>query len=797
MHGSLAVAQTNADQARREAAAGHARIDQEWELKFRLLEAEILFKRNLLEETLALLADDAAFPRSGDPAIKRLLLRGLSHFYLKRSEEASHELVEARRLAEAVQSPSMGEVLRAEGTVQRRSGNLDTAFETLRRSLTIARDHHDALLEANDLVDLGLVSLQSGHYDQAVFWSEEAARFARSIQARRQLQWALGNEGWAYTSLGDHERALEDFRGAASLAKELEMSASQVLWLQDAGLAEYELGALREARKFDEEALHLAVTLPAADEIDQIANIEANLALLLIQQDQYDAAKGHGDNAVLTARESKDHKVVAYAAFVDALIAAHLAGGEDADRRLLQAWRLTPDSETRMEIENALAKLYAGRRQARQAEVWYRRSVETFEHNRSAVRNEALRLSVFAYGDSVYRDYADFLIGAGRTNEALQVLDRARARTLDEGLGAGLVESAAHHKETVDPSAVARKLGAPILFYALGAQKSYLWVITARETSLFALPARQQIESWVDDYQRAIQKSVDPLRTANPAAMALYDALVKPAAGFIVGGSKIYIVPDGILHALNFETLLEPTAEGIKYWIDEVTLTTTSSIRMLARANADLPDAATRDLLLIGDPAAAGNEFASLPNAAAEIERIQRHFPAQGQTVLTRARAVPAGYTMSGPEQFRYIHFVAHATASRSSPLDSAVVLSPTPANPDDFKLYARDIVNHPLHSRLVTISACYGSGLRTYAGEGLVGLAWAFLRAGSHNVIGALWQADDAATPLLMDKLYAEIAAGRSPDTALRSAKLAFIHAPNVYRKPFYWGAFQLYTGG
>jgi hypothetical protein len=51
--------------------------------------------------------------------------------------------------------------------------------------------------------------------------------------------------------------------------------------------------------------------------------------------------------------------------------------------------------------------------------------------------------------------------------------------------------------------------------------------------------------------------------------------------------------------------------------------------------------------------------------------------------------------------------------------------------------------------------SACYGSGLRTYAAEGLVGLAWALLRAGSHNVIGALWQADDSSTPLLMDRLY------------------------------------------
>jgi CHAT domain-containing protein len=95
-----------------------------------------------------------------------------------------------------------------------------------------------------------------------------------------------------------------------------------------------------------------------------------------------------------------------------------------------------------------------------------------------------------------------------------------------------------------------------------------------------------------------------------------------------------------------------------------------------------------------------------------------------------------------------------------------------------------------------VTISACYGSGLRNYAGEGLVGLAWAFLRAGSHDVIGALWLADDASTALLMDRLYAELTSGGAPDAALRAAKLALIHSTNVYRKPFYWGVFQLYAG-
>jgi CHAT domain-containing protein len=131
-----------------------------------------------------------------------------------------------------------------------------------------------------------------------------------------------------------------------------------------------------------------------------------------------------------------------------------------------------------------------------------------------------------------------------------------------------------------------------------------------------------------------------------------------------------------------------------------------------------------------------------------------------------------------------------------TSPLDSAVVLSSDQDDPTVYKLYARDILKQNLHADLVTVSGCYGSGLRNYSGEGLVGLAWAFLRAGSHHVIGAMWEVSDVSTPLLMDHLYDELAKGSRPDVALRSAKLSLIHSDGVFRKPLYWAPFQLYSG-
>jgi len=98
------------------------------------------------------------------------------------------------------------------------------------------------------------------------------------------------------------------------------------------------------------------------------------------------------------------------------------------------------------------------------------------------------------------------------------------------------------------------------------------------------------------------------------------------------------------------------------------------------------------------------------------------------------------------------------------------------------------------LQADLVTISACYSSGERAYAGEGLVGLSWAFLRAGAHNVIAALWEATDVSTEQLMDKFNDELdkGAGPAPPFAPPSYPCCITLGSTMR---FYWAPFQLYT--
>jgi CHAT domain-containing protein len=198
-------------------------------------------------------------------------------------------------------------------------------------------------------------------------------------------------------------------------------------------------------------------------------------------------------------------------------------------------------------------------------------------------------------------------------------------------------------------------------------------------------------------------------------------------------------------------------------------------------------------MLLIGDPVSAMPQYPRLEFATQEMDSIASAMPRLEYTVFKGADARPDSYDHASPGRFRFIHFSAHAAANQVSPLDSAVILS---GPPDRSRLLARDVMNMPLTAELVTVSACRSAGGKTYAGEGLVGFAWSFLKAGAGNVIAGLWDVNDRSTSYLMTQLYREIAGGSPIADALRTSKLALIRKGGAWAKPFYWAPFQLYIG-
>ncbi len=723
-----------------------------------------------------------------DVAVRRNIIHGQASYSLGRFAEARADLSTAENLAKSSEPDLLGDVSLAQGSLSVIQNDLPSAESAFRHALLIAREKRQPFLETKALGSLGRLAMIQERYDEAIDWYEKALDLALSIGAEALVAKTLGNEGWNYYKMGDLEKAADLFARARTESAKLGLNEDELVWLTNIGTMEYDIHSYVPAEQHYQQALDLARKL---DNKAAKANCLNNLAHVAVMEQNYDRAEQYNHEALALERSSNDRSLQLFSLITESYIATGNKDFPQAESGLREVLReKTSDSYLRWQAESALANVYAVEDHPARAEEYFRKALATIETVRSSIKREDFRLSFLAGAISLYDDYIDFLVAHHKEEAALQVAEVSSARTLAEGLGINSASISFSAKD-FNPRQVAKRSDTVLLDYWLGADHSYLWLVTPARVTLYTLPPAKEIDPLVQSYRQALLGSRDVLETQNAAGRKLYDLLVAPAAKLIPKGSRVTILPDGSLYSLNFETLLAP-APQLHYWIEDVVVSYANSLALLA-AGAERHASPAKKLLLVGDPVSPDAEFPKLPQAAAEISRIENYFPAPDRAVFAGTNATPDAYFNSQPEAFSHIHFVAHGTASRTSPLDSAVILS---KRGDNYKLYARDIIQHPLHADLVIVSACHGEGVRTYSGEGLVGLSWAFLRAGAHGVIAALWEVNDNSTPQLMDHLYSEISKGVPPYVALRDAKLALLHSGTVYRRPFYWAPFQFYRG-
>jgi CHAT domain-containing protein len=144
---------------------------------------------------------------------------------------------------------------------------------------------------------------------------------------------------------------------------------------------------------------------------------------------------------------------------------------------------------------------------------------------------------------------------------------------------------------------------------------------------------------------------------------------------------------------------------------------------------------------------------------------------------------------------YRIVHFATHGLMNSRDPRLSGLVFSlvDRQGRPQDGFLRAGDAANLKLAADLVVLSACQTALGKELRGEGLLGLARAFMYAGAPRVIASLWQVADSATTDLMTSFYQSLLRERVPASeALRTAKLRLLRNP-LRAAPYYWAGFTL----
>jgi CHAT domain-containing protein len=794
--GYLAVSQQEAASAARQ----YQLSDPAWARQFQLLQADSMLYRGMYEDALRVLGDyrDSAVPDDGE--VEKLAIEAVALTRQQQVSAADQRLRHAETICKNVDYLACGDLLAARAILTAKVGQLVPARESFLQALSFARSHHDPWLEAGTTLNLGYIALQVDHYDEALDWSRSAYQAASARGYENFAQGAEGNLGWAYYELGDEERALEQFLAAEKTAARLGNVRSELKWLSTAGYVYHDSGDRLRAAQSYRQALDLARQINSREDIVNALEDLADISVVSGNLDEADTYIKQV-NTMENAGRSRPGANLVFA--MGEVAAARRQYAQAEDYFLLVRNDPAGLMATKLNAGYELANLYELQNNTAAAERMYKATLTTYEAARTQLKSEESQLPFGTNAAQIYDRYIHLLERQGKIEAALAAADHSRARTLEQNLDSTTARNF-ERTATLNPRQIAQRTNSTLLFYWLGEKESYLWAITPTKTVMFTLPAQQEIAALVESYRNVLLDVRDPLEAGNKDGQSLYRFLVAPAATLIGPGRPVIILSDGILSQLNFETLLVPGAgpgsqqsskQGaeLHYLIDDLTLSSAPSLAMLA-AVQPVADAG-QGMLLFGNPVSPGQDFPALPMFSFEMSRIETHFAPAQLSVFARQQATPAAYLASQPRRFSYIHFVSHAVASRTDPLDSAIILSNSTTQGDSYKLYARDIIQQPIDAKLVTISACYGSGTRAYAGEGLVGLSWAFLRAGAQRVIGALWEVSDDSTPRLMDSLYQGLADGESPAVALRRAKLTLLHSQREFRLPFYWAPFQLYS--
>jgi CHAT domain-containing protein len=753
--------------------------NSEWRSKFRLLEAEILLEQNKDAEATRLLDEEAGrSERWSEAQIVRATLKARQYLRHSQFDKATESLREARQLAvHAGRRDLQAEVDLRHGELLGRQRRIDEAEKALEQARQIATELNDAHRLARAALGLGMVRMFRSRCDQAIPLFEEARSLSKELGTDYTSAGAANNLGMCYAQLGDFDTAIAYREEATKLARP---SARMAEVLGETGTLHLAKGDPEKAIPYYRRALGTAKRFGI---LPEAARWAGNLTLAFTSTGDWNNA----ENALSEALGLKPEPRSRVFLQLNAAAIAHGRGrAEEAITIYEQAIASAPENAAvQWRAHAGLAEVLLSLGEIERANRSFEAAIRVIEGNQADLNRSEHKITFLSRLIRFYDAYVDALISQNQPVAALKVADSSRARIMAERL------SQMPERRSLESAEAFQRIAADSktvwLCYWTGTRRSFLWVVTAKEVRSFVLPPASQLSALVEEFRGFVERSMrDPLQSDSEAGRRLYDTLIAPARALIPDGAHIVLLPDGALHQLNFEAL-PVYGENPHYWIDEVTVSIAPSFGIFRPEKQQ--SAAEKTALIIGDPVSPAPEYPALPHAGAEIASIGKRFGSARTKTVVRDAAYPGSYAAAEPENYSIIHLAAHAEANVRSPLDSAVILSRAG---DGFKLYARDIIRSPLRADLVTLSACRTSGARTYAGEGLVGLTWAFLQAGAHSVVAGLWDVSDESTAWMMDRFYAEIAGGASPPDALRRAKLAL--RQTAYSKPYYWAPFQCY---
>jgi CHAT domain-containing protein len=343
--------------------------------------------------------------------------------------------------------------------------------------------------------------------------------------------------------------------------------------------------------------------------------------------------------------------------------------------------------------------------------------------------------------------------------------------------------------------ATAARLRATIVEYLVTEDRLYIWVVQPGG-ELFATGVAVE-RSRLRDTVRGLHRQLNGLDAAalrNPASVRtvlrqLHRWTVEPIAAHLPRSTDatVVVIPHDVLLLVPFAALEDANGHALLATHNLVAAPSIATLRYTAGKKHGVKRLRDARLLALADPVSPPDAaMAPLPGARVEVRGIGRRFDAQLRLALEGQDASEANAKRLSADK-TILHFAVHGLVRDDRPWDSALLLSAGAG--EDGWLRVSELFDLELTADLVVLSGC-STGSGKLSGDGILGLGRAFIYAGTPSVLVSQWDVSDVSTAYLMERFYAELAAGRSKAHALRAAQLA---TQNRYPHPALWAAFVL----
>jgi CHAT domain-containing protein len=741
----------------------------------------------------------------GDRTSLAMTLGGLGDLYfaLGDKQKALEHFLQSAKLYElSDQKWGMAEGKLVLGRIYHSVGDEKQALAYLREGLALFTALSMPRLAALTLRDIGLVYSSLKDNKSALSSYEQALKLTRTGQDQRYEAYTLNYIGRVYEDLKEYKRALAHYRRALPLNRIAVDQAGEVLTLFNIARVERDRGNLAEAQRQIEESTRIAESLRSnVSSQDLRASYFATVLQayelyvdVLMQRHKANPGAGFAAQAFAISERARARS------FLESLHESQTNIREGVDTSLLEKER-TLEEALNAKAERQM-QLLAGKNKLEAEKVGVEINSLTVEY--AEVRDQIKATSP---------RYAALILP--------QPLDLTKTQ-----------------QQVLDNESI-------LLAYAIGGERSYVWVVTRTAASAYELPGRAEIETSAQrlyglftDFQMIPGESVDQhiARQAKASeaisveSARLSKLILGPLAGQL-GKKRLLIIADGALQYIPFQALTDPD-DSTKFLVvdHEIVNEPSASALALLIADAGGRKAAPDSVAVLADPvfevddprvSRAAGEATPISPATLEVRKalrdigissdgaqVPRLFASSDEADAimetlpwgTGLKAVGFAASRSrvlGGEMTRYriIHFATHGLINNEHPDLSGIVLSlfDEQGRAQDGFLRLHDIYNLRLPADLVVLSACSTGLGKDVKGEGLVGLTRGFMYAGASGVVASLWKVDDEATAELMTHFYkAMFLKGLSPAAALRDSQLA-MSGQKRWQAPYFWAGFVI----